>query len=165
MLPRRTIERSGYLKSFPHLAGTIFSYGGDERGHTDMLARVEAGEDWSASQTMTDVVLVPAACYPVYPHLAEAGPLPSGGRTIDVASYCFRHEPSDDPARMQSSACTSSSASAPRPRSRRGSARGSSAALEMLGRLGLAPDVVARQRPVLRARRPDARGEPARRRS
>jgi seryl-tRNA synthetase len=101
VLPRRTIERSGYLKSFPHLAGTIFSYGGDERGHADMLARVEAGEDWSASQSMTDVVLVPAACYPVYPYVAAGGVLPPGGRTIDVASYCFRNEPSDDPARMQ----------------------------------------------------------------
>jgi seryl-tRNA synthetase len=102
VLPRSTIERSGYLKSFPHLAGTIFSYGGDERGHADMLAQVAAGEDWSASQTMTDVVLVPAACYPVYPYVAGRGPLPPGGRTIDVSSYCFRHEPSDDPARMQS---------------------------------------------------------------
>ncbi len=102
VLPRRIIERSGYLKSFPHLAGTVFSYTGDERGHAEMLANVEAGEDWSASQTMTDVVLVPAACYPVYPHVAGCGALPAGGRTIDVSSYCFRHEPSDDPARMQS---------------------------------------------------------------
>jgi len=33
--------------------------------------------------------------------MARRGPLPAQGRTIDVLSYCFRHEPSLDPARMQ----------------------------------------------------------------
>ena len=102
VMPRRTLERSGYLKSFPHLAGTVFTYTGDEQGHADLLSRVEAGADWSSSQSMTEVVLVPAACYPVYPAVAAAGTLPPGGRTLEVASYCFRHEPSADPARMQS---------------------------------------------------------------
>jgi seryl-tRNA synthetase len=46
-------------------------------------------------------VLTPAACYPIYPVMARRGPLPADGRTIDVLSYCFRHEPSLDPARMQ----------------------------------------------------------------
>jgi seryl-tRNA synthetase len=46
-------------------------------------------------------VLTPAACYPIYPVMARRGPLPEEGRTIDVLSYCFRHEPSLDPARMQ----------------------------------------------------------------
>jgi seryl-tRNA synthetase len=51
---------------------------------------------------MTDLVLVPAACYPVYPVIAARGPLPAGGVALDLgASYVFRHEPSDDPARMQ----------------------------------------------------------------
>ena len=102
VMPRRTLERSGYLKSFPHLAGTVFTYTGDEQGHADLLSRVEAGADWSSSQSMTEVVLVPAACYPVYPAVAAAGTLPPGGRILEVASYCFRHEPSADPARMQS---------------------------------------------------------------
>ncbi len=44
-------------------------------------------------------MLTPAACYPVYPLLA--GTLPTGGRLVDVMSYCFRHEPSDDAGRMQ----------------------------------------------------------------
>ena len=52
-------------------------------------------------QTQTDVCLTPAACYPIYPWLAEQGDLASDGRLIDVSSFCFRHEPSDDPARMQ----------------------------------------------------------------
>ena len=47
-------------------------------------------------------MLVPAACYPVYPAIAARGPLPDGGAFVDAGgSYCFRHEPSGDPARLQ----------------------------------------------------------------
>jgi seryl-tRNA synthetase len=51
---------------------------------------------------MTDVALVPAVCYPVYPAVAARGPLSRDGVTIDPGgSYVFRHEPSHDPARLQ----------------------------------------------------------------
>ena len=51
---------------------------------------------------MTELVLTPAACYPVYPAIAARGPLAPGGVTVDAGStYVFRHEPSGDPARMQ----------------------------------------------------------------
>ena len=66
-----------------------------------MLDLIHEGKDWSGCQKMTDVVFTPAACYPVYPMAARRGPVPDGGRLFDVFSYCFRHEPSDDPARMQ----------------------------------------------------------------
>ena len=99
ILNRTHFERSGYLKSFPHLAGTIHSFGGTEREHRDLLQAVEAGGDWSAAFPAVPVVLTPAACYPVYPALT--GRLPAAGRLVDVMSYCFRHEPSDDPGRMQ----------------------------------------------------------------
>jgi seryl-tRNA synthetase len=99
VLNRAHFERSGYLKSFPHLVGTIHTFAGDDRAHRDLLHAVDEGADWSATFRAAPVVLVPAACYPVYPTLA--GRLPRGGRLVDVMSYCFRHEPSDDPARMQ----------------------------------------------------------------
>ena len=99
VIPRRDFERSGFLESFPHLAGSIFSFEGDTRQHQEMIDRIEAGGSYAPFQTMTDVVLAPAACYPVYP--LSAGVLPAAGRLFDVASYCFRHEPSPDPARMQ----------------------------------------------------------------
>jgi seryl-tRNA synthetase len=102
VIPRRQLEDSGYLKSFPHLAGTIFSFAGDEADALAQQERAERHEDWSAFQRMTDLVLVPAACYPVYPALAARGPLPAGGVTIDAGgAYVFRSEPSGDPARMQ----------------------------------------------------------------
>jgi seryl-tRNA synthetase len=100
-IPRRDFEESGYLKSFPQLAGTVHSFMGDEREYLSLLATLEGEGDWTAGQKATGVVLTPAACYPVYPALARRGPLPEGGSLVDVYSYCFRHEPSPDPARMQ----------------------------------------------------------------
>lgn len=96
---RADFERSDYLKSFPHLTGTINSFQGNERDHSNMLQMLESGADWTTHFHSTDLVLTPAACYPVYP--MASGQLPANGRLFDVQSYCFRHEPSIDPARMQ----------------------------------------------------------------
>jgi seryl-tRNA synthetase len=102
VVPRRTIEKSGYLASFPNLAGSVFGFEGTEGEAVELAARVQRQEDWSEFQTPIDLMLTPAACYPVYPWVAAAGPLPENGRLIDVQSYCFRHEPARDPARLQS---------------------------------------------------------------
>ena len=102
LLSRRHLESTGYLASFPHLAGTIFEFEGSEREAAEQAERAALHEDWSASQTMTDLVLAPAACYPVYPAIAARAPLPAGGTTIDAGgAYVFRREPSGDPARLQ----------------------------------------------------------------
>jgi seryl-tRNA synthetase len=102
LLPRRQIEELGYLNSFPHLAGTIFAFEGDEAGATEQAAVAAAGGDWSGFQSMSDLCLTPAVCYPVYPAIAGRGKLAAGGVTIDTGgSYAFRHEPSGDPARLQ----------------------------------------------------------------
>ncbi len=103
LLPREQLETNGYLGSFPHLAGTVFGFDGDEQDAAEQLEIATRHEDWSRFQTMTDLVLLPAACYPLYPVVAERGPLPAGGLTLDTRdSYVFRREPSSDPARMQS---------------------------------------------------------------
>jgi seryl-tRNA synthetase len=102
LLPRKHLEAVGYLKSFPHLAGTIFSFEGGEAEAHAQEERAGNGEDWSEFQRMTDLVLTPAACYPVYPAVAARGPLPPGGAIVDAGgAYVFRHEPSGDPARLQ----------------------------------------------------------------
>jgi seryl-tRNA synthetase len=102
LLPRHQLERIGYLKSFPHLAGSVFGFVGDEQQAGVQEERASRHEDWSEFQSMTDLVLTPAACYPVYPAIAARGPLPPGGITVDAGgSYVFRHEPSGDPARLQ----------------------------------------------------------------
>jgi seryl-tRNA synthetase len=101
VLPRSDLETSGYLSSFPHLAGSVFGFSGSEQDAIELAARALRHDDWSEFQSALGLSLVPAACYPVYPWVARAGALPSEGRLIDVQSYCFRHEPSSDPARMQ----------------------------------------------------------------
>jgi seryl-tRNA synthetase len=100
LLPRTHFERSEYLKSFPHLAGSVHSFDGDEHGHAELLRSLAAGEDWSGALSPTQVVLTPAACYPVYPTFSGKT-LPESGSLVDVLTTCFRHEPSNDPARMQ----------------------------------------------------------------
>ena len=102
LLPREQLETSGYLGSFPHLAGTVFGFDGDEKAAAEQLELASRHEDWSAFQRMSDMVLAPAACYPLYPAMAARGPLPEGGVTLDTGdAYVFRREPSTDPARMQ----------------------------------------------------------------
>ncbi len=99
VLPRQLIEESGFVSSFPHLAGMIFSFQGSDAEHRQLQETIARGEDSSRFQTITEVSLTSAACYPVYPTCS--GVLPADGRLIDVSSYCFRHEPSSDPARLQ----------------------------------------------------------------
>jgi seryl-tRNA synthetase len=102
LLPRRQMEDVGYLGSFPHLACTVFAFEGDEEQAAEQEQRAEAHKDWSDHQRMTDLVLKPAACYPVYPAIAGRGALPPGGVMVDAGgTYVFRHEPSGDPARLQ----------------------------------------------------------------
>ncbi|MGZ4273559.1 MAG: amino acid--[acyl-carrier-protein] ligase [Solirubrobacteraceae bacterium] len=102
LLPRRQLESSGYLNSFPHLAGSVYSFDGDERQAAAQSERAERHEDWSEFQRPTELTLMPAACYPVYPAIAARGRLPEGGVFVDAGgAWVFRHEPSHDPARRQ----------------------------------------------------------------
>ncbi len=102
LLPREQLETSGYLGSFPHLAGTVFGFDGDDREAQDLAGIASRHEDWGGFQRMTDLVLTPAACYPLYPAAAARGPLPDDGLTFDTGdAYVFRREPSNDPSRMQ----------------------------------------------------------------
>lgn len=99
VVTRDNFVRSGHLRTFPHLSGSVHSFAGDDRAHRELLRKVDLGEAWTDDLSPTDVVLTPAACYPVYP--MSAGTLDERGRLFDIQSYCFRHEPSTDPMRMQ----------------------------------------------------------------
>ena len=86
VVPRGQLEKAGFFDSFPHLVGTVFALQGDE-----------------LDESATELALLPAACYPVYPAIAARGPLPGEGVTVDTGpAHVFRHEPSDDPGRLQS---------------------------------------------------------------
>jgi len=103
VMSRAQLERHGYLKSFPNLLGAVSCLCGDERHIRSVVNRfVEDGEPWTDELDAADLVLAPAACYPVYPLAAARGPLPAAGLTFDVAADCFRREPSTDIDRLQS---------------------------------------------------------------
>jgi seryl-tRNA synthetase len=101
VMSRALLEKSGYLKSFPHLLGCVSSLTGTEAGIRALVEGRTAGRDWVDGLAATDLVLTPAACYPVYPIVASRGPVPSSGVLVDVESYCFRRETSSELGRMQ----------------------------------------------------------------
>ena len=102
VMSRRQLEKSGYLKSFPNLLGCVCALHGTEDEIRSAADRSETDGDWTASLAPADLVLSPAACYPVYPLAATRGPVPSDGLRFDVACDCFRREPSRHLDRLQS---------------------------------------------------------------
>jgi seryl-tRNA synthetase len=100
IVARTMIEKLGYLDNFPQLAGSVHSFFGNEAKAREVSERVKNGERWEDLLDITEVMLLPAACYPVYP--VFSGLLPQGGRLVTVKNWCYRHEPSDEPTRLQS---------------------------------------------------------------
>ncbi|MGD0119513.1 MAG: hypothetical protein ABSD30_15710, partial [Candidatus Binatus sp.] len=98
VMSRSQLERSGYLHSFPHLLGGVSCLEGNE---ATIHALVEK-PNWVSELSATELVLSPAACYPVYPMAAAAGPIPAKGLMFDVASDCFRRESTHEVGRFQS---------------------------------------------------------------
>lgn len=98
VMNRQQLELSGYLQSFPHLLGVVSSILGDE----SKIRHLVETEDWVRALSTTELVLVPAACYPVYPLAAARGRLPNDGLQFDLESYCFRREVTNELGRLQS---------------------------------------------------------------
>ena len=99
MMPRAVFEETRYLASFPQLIGSISTFKGGEREHALLVAAAESGGAWEAQLEPAGLALCSAVCHPLYPTLAGSG-RPEGG-VYDVSGWCFRHEPSVDPFRMQ----------------------------------------------------------------
>jgi seryl-tRNA synthetase len=102
VMSRTQLEKSGYLKSFPNLLGCVCGLHGTESEINAAVSRFDAGGDWTKSLSPADLVLSPAACYPLYPIAASRGPVPANGWRFDVAADCFRREPSRHLDRLQS---------------------------------------------------------------
>src|SRR5689334_17766587 len=49
IVSRAIFEKTGYLQSCPHLAGTIHAFSGNEDAHRDLLRAVESGADWTGA--------------------------------------------------------------------------------------------------------------------
>ena len=99
MIPKVDFDRIGYLRNFPNLVGPVFSFTGDQSDHRAVLARLDANEPYDDLLDQSELALAPACCYSVYPSLS--GDIGAHGRTFETCGYCFRHEPSVDPMRMQ----------------------------------------------------------------
>lgn len=100
VINRKILEKVHYLDSFPHLCGAIYSFFGKELQAKALAEKVNKGEPWGDMLGITDVVLNPAACYPVYPSFT--GTVPQEGRLVTMLNWVYRHEPSPEPTRMQS---------------------------------------------------------------
>ena len=98
VFPRANFEKTDYIASFPNLTGAISTFLGDNKAHRALLADRENGLSWDGHLAPAGTMLVSAACHPSYAGLA--GRLDSAV-LMDVYGYCFRHEPSIDPMRMQ----------------------------------------------------------------
>jgi seryl-tRNA synthetase len=98
VMSRSLMETAGYLKSFPHLLGCVCCLRGEEA----QIRRLVEREDWDQGLGASDLVLTPAACYPVYPMVAGRGAVPVAGQIYDVSSYCFRRETTHEAGRLQS---------------------------------------------------------------
>jgi seryl-tRNA synthetase len=99
VIDRKVLEKTDYMDSFPHLAGTVHSFFGKELDARKLSERIHAGEPWGDAMGITGVTLNPAACYPVYPSFT--GTVPKEGRLVTMLNWVYRHEPSPEPTRMQ----------------------------------------------------------------
>jgi seryl-tRNA synthetase len=100
VISRQLIEQAGYVNAFPQLLGTVHSYAGDGRTWSRLAPLVAEGGDWHADQQISDLVLLPAACYPVYASLA-GGELAEPIR-FAVSGNCFRQELTSETGRLRS---------------------------------------------------------------
>ena len=65
-----------------------------------MLTAQQSGEQWEQALSATDLMMVSAACHPAYELFT--GTLTADAQRLDIEGWCFRREPSADPARAQS---------------------------------------------------------------
>ncbi|MFD8593569.1 hypothetical protein ACFV1L_01040 [Kitasatospora sp. NPDC059646] len=101
VISRATIERAGYVASFPHLLGTVHSYTGSAADWRRLAPLVAESGPWHTRQEVSDLVLLPAACYPVYATLTgrDLGEHPA---RFSVEAQCFRQEATAEAGRLRS---------------------------------------------------------------
>lgn len=99
VIARAEFEQTDYIVSFPQLTGAVNGFYGTDKDHRALTQARANGEEWDSWLTPAETMLVPAVCHPLYERLR--GSRESTGRVFDLEGYCFRHEPSLDPMRLQ----------------------------------------------------------------
>ena len=100
IMARDDFLRTDYLRSFPDLVGSIDVFTGKDPEHRTLLAKLDEGQDWTDSLVPAEVVLSSSICHSLYGTLPTD--IPADGILTECSGFAFRHEPSLDPARMQS---------------------------------------------------------------
>ncbi|WP_205474956.1 amino acid--[acyl-carrier-protein] ligase [Nocardioides sp. SYSU D00038] len=100
VMAREDFLRTDYLRSFPDLVGSLDVFSGGDKEHRALLAELEDGGDWTTHLTPAEVVLSSSICHSLYGTLPTD--VPAAGLLTECCGFAFRHEPSLDPARMQS---------------------------------------------------------------
>ncbi len=101
LLDQSVLAKSDFVISFPNLVGVLTSFTRPEKDLPELVDRVESGGEWSEMLSPDGLALCGAACHHIYPTLAGSE-VPADGLLYEVQATCHRHEPSEDPARMQS---------------------------------------------------------------
>jgi len=103
--------RINHVYNFPDLLGSVHTFTGRDREHRALLRRFEEGEDWTGDLAPAEVMMIPAACYPLYP--TATGPSPRRGAWWICAPMSSATSPRAIPRACRSSGSASSSAWAP----------------------------------------------------
>lgn len=101
VISRALLERVGYVDSFPHLLGTIHSYTGTPRRWRELQeSRAAHTGQWHDDQEISDLAVLPATCYHVYPMFE--GERLGKPLVLTAESYCYRSENTHERGRLRS---------------------------------------------------------------
>jgi seryl-tRNA synthetase len=100
VVARSLVERAGYVQAFPQLLGTVHSFAGTAAEWKALTPEAVEGGNWHTAQQLSDLVLLPAACYPVYAGLS--GRELAEPQRFAVEGQCFRQEATSEPGRLRS---------------------------------------------------------------
>lgn len=100
VISRALLERVGYVDTFPHLLGTIHSFTGSRRRWRELQRARESTGRWYEDQQISDLAVLPATCYHLYPMLEDEQL--DAAVELTAESYCYRHEANHEPGRLRS---------------------------------------------------------------
>lgn len=98
VISRSVIERAGYVGSFPNLLGSVYRRRDDAQVDDSTPGHLPC--DPYPEQVLSDLVLLPAACYALYPR--HQGTRLATAIEYSVEGTCFRQEGSAEPGRLRS---------------------------------------------------------------
>jgi hypothetical protein len=117
VMPRASLEKQGYLKSFPNLIGAVSTLVGSDRDIARSAAKHEDGGDWTEDLRPSDLVLAPPVIrsIPLLPSAARCRTQAMSSTSPPTVSVTSRRAMS---TASRAFACANMSASVPRRRSR-----------------------------------------------